>query len=350
MAYTSLTNYPHPLNYCREFIMQRPLTSFFCAAALAIVLPLAMFAADDTKTYTNPEEAGIAYKLQGEYSGQVKADGEQVKYGVQVIALGDDKYRAVTFAGGLPGDGWDRSAEQMSVEAKADGDSVTFSGDGYSGKVDGEKLVISADNGDEIGTLEKVHRKSETLGKKAPEGAKVLFDGKNADHWENGKIVENNLLLADTFSKLKANDFKLHVEFRTPFKPDARGQARGNSGVYVQSRYEVQVLDSFGLEGKDNECGGIYQVAQPKVNMCFPPLSWQTYDIDFTAAKYDDQGKKTENARVTVKHNGVVIHDNLELPKQTPGRMQEAPEAAPVAYLQGHGNPVVFRNIWVVEK
>src|SRR5690606_41184573 len=218
-----------------------------------------------------------------------------------------------------------RTAEQMSVEAKADGDTVTFAGDGYSGKVDGEKLVISTDNGDEIGTLEKVHRKSETLGKKAPEGAKVLFDGKNADHWENGKIVENNLLLADTFSKLKANDFKLHVEFRTPFKPDARGQARGNSGVYVQSRYEVQVLDSFGLEGKDNECGGIYSASEPAVNMCFPPLSWQTYDIEFTQARYEN-GKKVKNARITVKHNGVVIHKDLELPKTTPGKAGEGPE------------------------
>lgn len=330
--------------------MQRPLTSFSCAALLAAVSALALFAADDTKTYTNAKEAGIAYELQGEYAGEVEADDEQVKYGVQVIALGDDKYRAVTFHGGLPGDGWNKDAEQLSVEAKADGDSVTFSGDGYSGKVDGETLEITNDSGDAIGTLKKVHRESETLGKKAPEGATVLFDGTNTEHWENGKIVQDNLLLADTVAKLKANDFSLHVEFRTPFKPDARGQARGNSGVYVQSRYEVQVLDSFGLEGKDNECGGIYQVSAPKVNMCFPPLSWQTYDIDFTAAKYDDQGKKTENARVTVKHNGVVIHDNLELPKQTPGRLQEGPEAAPVAYLQGHGNPVVYRNIWVVEK
>jgi hypothetical protein len=83
--------------------------------------------------------------------------------------------------------------------------------------------------------------------------------------------------------------------------------------------------------------------------MCFPPLSWQTYDIDFTAARYDDDGKKVKNARVTIKHNGVVIHDDLELPHGTPGKNPEGPGPDGI-YLQGHGNPVVFRNIWVVEK
>jgi hypothetical protein len=119
--------------------------------------------------------------------------------------------------------------------------------------------------------------------------------------------------------------------------------------MYVHGRYEVQILDSFGLEGKDNECGGIYQIAEPDVNMCFPPLAWQTYDADFQAARYDDQGNKTANARLTVRHNGVVIHDDLELPRATPGRYGEGPEPGPL-FLQDHGNPVVFRNIWIVEK
>jgi hypothetical protein len=140
---------------------------------------------------------------------------------------------------------------------------------------------------------------------------------------------------------------RLHIEFRTPFQPDDKGQARGNSGVYVQGRYEVQVLDSFGLKGADNECGGIYRATKPRVNMCFPPLTWQTYDIEFVQASYDSDGKKTKNAKIRVEHNGVLIHESLELEKHTPGKLEEAPDPGPL-YLQDHGNPVMFRNIWVV--
>jgi hypothetical protein len=131
--------------------------------------------------------------------------------------------------------------------------------------------------------------------------------------------------------------------------PMSTGQARGNSGVYVQSRYEVQVLDSFGLEGKNNECGGIYSIAEPVVNMCLPPLSWQTYDFDFTAARYNVAGEKIKNARITVRHNGVVIHDDIELTHGTPGRHPEDP-GPEALFMQDHGNPVVYRNIWIVEK
>ncbi len=202
-------------------------------------------------------------------------------------------------------------------------------------------------DGAELGTLKKVDRKSPTLGAKAPEGAIVLFDGTSADHFNGGKITMTDLLAADCETKEKFTDHKLHIEFRTPFKPAARGQARGNSGVYVQGRYECQVLDSFGLEGENNECGGIYSIAKPKVNACFPPLTWQTYDIDFTAARYEN-GNKVKNARVTIKQNGIMIHDDLELTHGTPGKNPEA-DAPDVIYLQGHGNPVVYRNIWVVK-
>ena len=209
-------------------------------------------------------------------------------------------------------------------------------------------ITVKNNDGEVVGRLKRVVRKSKTLGAKPPQDATVLFDGSTADGFDNGKIVQENLLLADCSSKLKLQDHVLHLEFRTPFKPYARGQGRGNSGMYVQSRYEVQVLDSFGLDGKNNECGGIYSISEPAVNMCYPPLQWQTYDYEFTAARYKD-GDKVKNARVTIRHNGVVIHEDLELPNHTPGRQAEGPEAAPL-YLQGHGNPVVYRNIWVVEK
>lgn len=109
------------------------------------------------------------------------------------------------------------------------------------------------------------------------------------------------------------------------------------------------MLDSFGLDGLDNECGGIYSVSRPRINMCYPPLSWQTYDVDFTAAQYDADGKKTRHARITVRHNGVLIHEDAELPKRTQGGpTAEGPEPG-VVHLQDHGNPVRYRNIWVVE-
>ncbi|MFV2067272.1 MAG: DUF1080 domain-containing protein, partial [Pirellulales bacterium] len=178
----------------------------------------------------------------------------------------------------------------------------------------------------------------------------VLFDGSSTDPFVDGKLIDGKYLGASgCYSKKKFGDHSLHIEFRTPFMPQARGQGRGNSGVYIQSRYEVQVLDSFGLAGEDNECGGIYKIAAPAVNRCFPPLAWQTYDYQFTAARYDEKGQKTKNARVTIRHNGVVIHDDLELPAGTPGRHAEGPGADSL-FLQYHGNPVVYRNIWAVVK
>ena len=198
--------------------------------------------------------------------------------------------------------------------------------------------------------MKKVERKSDTLGAKPPKGALVLFDGSSAEKFRDGKLVDGKWLGATNCeSKKKLGDHHLHIEFRTPFMPKSSGQGRGNSGVYMQSRYELQVLDSFGLEGKNNECGGIYSISEPIVNMCLPPLAWQTYDIDFTAAKYDADGKKTKNARATIKHNGFVIHDDLELTHGTPGRHGEGPGPDSL-FLQNHSNPVVFRNIWVVEK
>ncbi len=150
-------------------------------------------------------------------------------------------------------------------------------------------------------------------------------------------------------SKAVFGDHRLHLEFRTPFMPEARGQGRGNSGVYLQGRYEVQILDSYGLEGLDNECGGIYRVARPRVNMCAPPLQWQTYDIEFRAPRFDAQGNKTANARITVWHNGVMIHENVELPGPTGGGENANLDKPGPLLLQDHGNPVQFRNLWVLE-
>jgi hypothetical protein len=304
-----------------------------------------LLAADTNPAFTNPADAGPDFGFQGEYVGNV---GDQ-KWGVQAVALGDGKFDVVGFRGGLPGEGWKRGDQISRGKGEAKDGFVEVDGDGWTAKMkDGVMTVFHGTQ--ESGQLKKVERKSPTLGAKAQQNAIVLFDGSSPDNFENGQIIEGNLLGATgCVSKHKFGDHTLHIEFRTPFMPKSRGQARGNSGIYVQGRYEVQVLDSFGLEGKNNECGGIYTIAEPAVNMCYPPLSWQTYDIDFTAAKYDQAGKKTENARITVKHNGVVIHDRLELPKGTPGYKPEGPEKLGL-FLQNHGNPVAFRNSWAIDK
>ncbi len=305
------------------------------------------------KTYTDPDEAGEEYQFQGEYSGVFDTgDGEEQKFGLQVIALDDGKFKGVAYFGGLPGDGWEGFSKLEAPGELTEGEVILRADEGTATISDG-KAVIRATTEEEIGTLEKVERKSPTLNAEPPEGAIVLFDGKNVDQFRGAKLTDDGYLMpaapTGALSKPVFKNFTLHIEFRTPFMPTARGQARGNSGVYLQDRYEVQVLDSFGLEGLDNECGGFYSIKAPDVNMCFPPLTWQTYDIDFTAAEYDDQGNKTKNARVTVRHNGVVIHDDIELPSETPGRKKEGPEPQGI-YLQWHGNPVVYKNIWVVEK
>jgi hypothetical protein len=299
--------------------------------------------------FTDPKKAGVEFELQGEYLGEVESDGERKEIGVQVIALGDGKFRGIGFQGGLPGAGWLRGDEKKAAEGQLEGDAVRFQVDDAQAEVKGGKISVNV-GGQVVATFEKVTRKSPTLGAKPPKGALVMFDGTSVEAFNNGKLIDGKYLAASNVSsKKKLGDHSMHIEFRTPFMPTSSGQGRGNSGVYIQGRYEMQVLDSFGLEGENNECGGIYSISKPAVNMCLPPLSWQSYDFDFTAARYDDAGKKVKNARVTVKHNGVVIHDDIELTHGTPGHHPEGP-GPDALFLQDHGNPVVFRNIWVVEK
>ena len=321
---------------------------FSALFTLSLLLLAAPAHAAGGKAFTDAKSAGEAYQIQGEYSGEGKTRDGSKRFGAQIIALGNNKYRLVGYHGGLPGDGWNRGDEIVTSEGEAVNGVISLAVEEADVEIGNGKIKVTVE-GQIVAELKKVDRKSPTLGMKAPEGAVVLFDGTSADKFDNGKLVDGKWLGATNVStKKKLGDHQLHIEFRTPFMPDARGQGRGNSGVYIQGRYECQVLDSFGLDGKDNECGGIYKVAVPRVNMCFPPLSWQTYDIDFKAAKYEG-GQKVENARATIRHNGVIIHENLELPNATPGRHGEGPGPESL-FLQDHGNPVVFRNIWVVEK
>ena len=192
-----------------------------------------------------------------------------------------------------------------------------------------------------------------------PSDAIVLFNGKSLDKWvktdgksepewvlmENGTVEVKNggIMTKEKFD----GHFKLHVEFRVPYMPNAKGQGRGNSGVYLQGRYEVQILDSYGLKSKDDDCGGIYKVAVPRVNACKAPTVWQAYDIDFRAPVYKD-GKKVKPPIISVTQNGEVIHKDVEitLDNTVSGLGGDPSKPGPI-HLQDHGNPVQFRNIWL---
>ena len=320
------------------------LTVGMAMVAFASVCP-ACFAQE--KAVLDPKLADSDFVLQGEYVGEILRDGINLKLGIQLVAQGGGRFLGVGYFGGLPGDGWNGS-DPVRAEGPIKNGVLELTSEADI-RIKDDVITIRDNGGGMIGECKKTTRKSSTLGEKPPAGAIVLFDGKSADQFIGGKL-DGDLLVQGVTSKQKFQNFSLHLEFMLSYMPGARGQGRGNSGCYSQGRYEVQILDSFGLTGENNECGGIYETKKPDVNMCFPPLTWQTYDIDFTAAKYDAAGKKTDDARMTVKHNGVLIHDNVAVPKATRAApVAEGPEAGPI-YLQDHGNPVRFRNIWIAEK
>jgi hypothetical protein len=319
---------------------------------LALLCMFAAFAAfvghaNPKPTWIDPAKAKAEdpdFSIQGEYG----SDKPGATWGLQVIAMGGGNFDAYLLKDGLPGLGWERGKQRSKLKGKRDGQVTTLNGaDGLSVKISANKAEVTV-SGTTV-SLPRIERQSETVGKKAPADAVVLFDGTGADAWDKGKMEGNLLVNNDVRTKQLFQSYHLHLEFRTPYKPFHRGQGRGNSGVYHQGRYETQVLDAFGLEGKQNETGGIYSIAAPQLNACLPPLTWQTYDVDFTTAEWKD-GKKVKNASMTVRLNGIVIHENQELPKSTTASpVKESPAGGPI-FLQHHGNPVRYRNVWIVPK
>ena len=257
---------------------------------------------------------------------------------------------AVKYVGGLPGAGWDGDrAKKYTLQARRDGAMVTVLGDRFDFEIasNGEGRVMTTD-GRPAGEIFRVERRSPTLGASPPREAIVLFNGTGTDHFQGARMTKDGLLREGCKTREDYGYFRLHGEFLLPYKPLSRGQDRGNSGFYLESRYEVQVLDSFGLEGAANECGSIYSIKSPRINVCLPPLQWQTYDIEFRSAQFDNAGQKTAPMQISVWHNGVSIHSRALIPNKTGAGDPEGPFPLPLK-LQDHNNSVHYRNLWLID-
>jgi hypothetical protein len=288
----------------------------------------------------------------------------------QVIGLGDDQFRVI-FRGEFQ-----RRAEPIfeGVGELKDGE-INIVGENFNCRITSDAITGAGIYKIKEPTqfeLSKFNHVSPTMGRPAPEGAVVLFDGTSLEAWKHhnkgtdsdptwnlvdgvieavpGKKEEK--IGGDLMTRDSYKSCEMHLEFWLPYEPAKQGQGRANSGVFLQGIYEVQILDSYGLVGDWTECGALYKVSPPKVNRCAPPGQWQTYDITFHAPEYAD-GKLVKNAVMTVLHNGSLIHNQQELFEVTyyfqEIRLQAPPNEPEPIILQDHGHPIRFRNIWIRE-
>jgi hypothetical protein len=203
-----------------------------------------------------------------------------------------------------------------------------------------------------------------TTAQQPPSDAIILFDGSDLSQWvgnEGGpaawKVEGDAMTVVKGTGAIRTKEgfgsVQLHIEWRTPSEVVGESQGRGNSGIFLQDRYEVQVLDNYNNRTYSNgQAGSIYKQHMPLVNACRPPGEWQTYDIVFKAPEFDSQGNLVKPAFVTVIQNGVLVQNNVELkgPTQYIGQPKyEAHDDKLPLQLQDHGNPVSFRNIWIRE-
>jgi len=286
----------------------------------------------------------------------------------RVIGLGNNRYEIQIL------EEFDKRADfKVKTEAVWKNGKMTFDQNGFSGKITndsftGKKAGVAFDT---PFSLKRVHRTSPTMGKKAPENAVVLFDGSDLDAWERQGGGDPTWLTKDGYfevlpkkdnnnvggsinTRQSFGDVKVHLEFRLPYEPEHRGQKRANSGFFLPGGYEVQILDSYGLDGMWNECGALYKQSPPRVNMCWSPGVWQTFDVEFKRLRRDSEGNKVDHAEFTVWHNGVKIHNSFQI-KGATSNTQKGRELGESGKngglsLQDHSNKIQFRNIWVVER
>jgi hypothetical protein len=301
----------------------------------------------------------------GEYEGQFLVDSNHpFPCRANVVAEGPGYYRLWIF---VEDRNYNNSGYSFEVYGVKQGNSVNLFGRSGSRNWLGSisQNTIKAENGyyGQRFSLKKMIRKSPTEGLKPPANAFVILpyeEGQKTDldAWQNNqnfpadRILEDGSVQMDKTggltTKQNFSDIQLHLEFMIPHEPLHLGQHRANSGVFLNGLYEVQILDSFGLISSPGDCGAIYGIYSPLVNASLPPLVWQTYDISFRAARLDENGQVKQLPRITVRHNGVLIQDDVEIPFPTANPKQPHVFKGPIN-LQDHSNPVRFRNIWLVE-
>lgn len=303
---------------------------------------------------------GWADPFMGQYAGTFHADSmTQMPATAVVVAEGEDHYRirieATSNDAGREGATIEVYAATSGFEALIGSRSGGYH---WHGRIKDSHLSVASEYGTHF-ELDKVVRKSPKEGLEPPAGAVMLLPYKQGvkpdlSAWTNQewKALDNGAMQVSkgaTTTKERFGDIKhLHAEFWLPLEPLNRGQGRCNSGLFLNDIYEVQILDSFGLVETSGDCGSLYSVKRPDVNASLPPQTWQTYDIEFRAARLDDDGKVKEHARITVYLNGVKIHDNVAIPRPTANPNAEQKATGPIQ-LQDHGHPIQFRNIWLVK-
>ena len=294
-----------------------------------------------------------SFRFVGEYEGSVRLTGSErsvAPMSLHVNAIGADGLTGVLLRGRLPGrPGAADGGEQMT--GRRFGERAALAGEEFDAVLrraaSGTVAEIRTRDGELRGTLRQIERDSPTLGQQPPPGAITLFDGRSTERFVGGRLTDDGWLAAGTQTADPWDDFRLHLEFRLPYKPNATGQHRGNSGVYLQSRYELQVLDSFGFVPAFNDVGSLYRTKRPERIAARPPLQWQTYDIDFRSPEFSSLGERTQPGRLRVWLNGVLIHSGGPIPSKTGAGQPEAPFPLPTK-LQDHKNPVAYRNIWLL--
>lgn len=304
---------------------------------------------DETLPSPKPAPLNFDLALMGEFVGNIDSEEEVVTMALQLRPVGGDEFDGLSYRGGLPGQEGCQLEAVTRYVGRRNEDVLILSGGKQAIFVRKEGCQLIGADGRSVGFLDRVERVSPTAGAVAPKDAIVIFDGSDTENLAPGQLTEKGTLRRGAIIAPMAQDFDLHVEFKLPLMVNDQGQKRGNSGVYLQSRYECQVLDSFATLPVFNSAGAIYRYKAADLSPSLPPTQWQTYDIRFTAPRWNSNGEKRRNARITSWFNGIKVQDDVEVTAKTGHGADEAPTLMPTK-LQDHSDPVQYRNVWMIDR